>query len=202
MFLFLLKCSKLTIKTPERLKWRRRKYLHSILTYFTPSSSVFIFTYEQVKCRLGNCSQPMRLQDLLIINISSRNVQIYLIFFIKILSKKRQHLRLLLLVVWVQACVATPKLAQICKGSYLVVWWHCEIEIKVALSPSKKVGFICFNDSLSKIMKIAFYFTLNFHLFTYFLFKLFVFWLTFLMMYENGVIRKLRIISKFLRSNV
>ena len=74
MFLFLLKCSKLTIKTPERLKWRRRKYLHSILTYFTPSSSVFIFTYEQVKCRLGNCSQPIRLQDLLIINISSRNV--------------------------------------------------------------------------------------------------------------------------------
>ena len=74
MFLFLLKCSKLTIKTPERLKWHRRKYLHSILTYFTPSSSVFIFTYEQVKCRLGNCSQPMRLQDLLIINISSRNV--------------------------------------------------------------------------------------------------------------------------------
>ena len=43
---------------------------------------------------------------------------------------------------------------------------------KVRLSPSKKkTFFICFNDSPSKIMKIAFYFILN----ALFVFKIFNF---------------------------
>ena len=36
-----------------------------------------------------------------------------------------------------------------------------DLLIKVGLSPSKKVFFICFNDSPSKMMKNAFYFILK-----------------------------------------
>ena len=122
--------------------------------------------------------------------------------FIKIFTKKRQHLRLLFWLCGSRHAQPRPTLPRFAKDLIWQSWWHCEIEIKVALSPSKKVDFICFNDSLSKIMKNAFYFTLNIHLFTNFLFKLFIFCLTFLMMQENGLIRKLGIISKFMRSNV
>ena len=37
----------------------------------------------------------------------------------------------------------------------------CLFELKVGLSPSKKVFFICFNDRSSKMMKNAFYFNLK-----------------------------------------
>ena len=44
--------------------------------------------------------------------------------------------------------------------------------LKVGLSPSKKVFFVCFNDSLSKIMKNAFYFIIK-ALFVLIIFKFF-----------------------------
>ena len=144
----------------------------------------------------------MRLQDLLIINISSRNVQIYLILLLKYSPRKGSISGYYFWLCGSRHAQPRPNLPRFAKDLIWQSWWHCEIEIKVALSPSKKVDFICFNDSLSKIMKNAFYFTLNIHLFTYFLFKLFIFCLTFLMMQENGLIRKLGIISKFMRSNV
>ena len=46
-----------------------------------------------------------------------------------------------------------------------------DLLIKVGLSPSKKVFFICFNDSPSKMMKNAFYFILK----ALFLLKIFKF---------------------------
>ena len=46
-----------------------------------------------------------------------------------------------------------------------------DLLIKVGLSPSKKVFFICFNDSPSKMMKTAFYFILK----ALFLLKIFKF---------------------------
>ena len=46
-----------------------------------------------------------------------------------------------------------------------------DLVIKVGLSPSKKVFFICFNDSPSKMMKNAFYFILK----ALFLLKIFKF---------------------------
>ena len=44
--------------------------------------------------------------------------------------------------------------------------------LKVGLSPSKKVFFVCFNDSPSKIMKNAFYFIIK-ALFVLIIFKFF-----------------------------
>ena len=44
--------------------------------------------------------------------------------------------------------------------------------LNVGLSPSKKVLFVCFNDSLSKIMKNAFYFIIK-ALFVLVIFKFF-----------------------------
>ena len=41
--------------------------------------------------------------------------------------------------------------------------------VKVGLSPSKKISFICFSDSPSKMMKNAFYFILK----ALFVFKIF-----------------------------
>ena len=58
----------------------------------------------------------------------------------------------------------------------------------------KKI-FICFNDSPSKMMKNAFYFILKV-LFVLKMFKIFV--LTFWGCSKNGLIRKIRLISKFL----
>ena len=70
-------------------------------------------------------------------------------------------------------------------------WYGCVFE--VGLSPSENVGFICFNGSLLKIIKNAFYFILK----AYFVLKIFkIFVLTSLVMKESDLTRKLSI-SKF-----
>ena len=70
------------------------------------------------------------------------------------------------------------------------------IIIKIGLSPSKK-KFIYFNDSPSKMMKNAFYFILK----ALFVLKMFNFvCLDFFVMYKNGLIGKISLISKFMAS--
>ena len=61
----------------------------------------------------------------------------------------------------------------------------------------KKIGFISFNESHLKMIKDAFYFIFN-ALFVFKIFK-FVSWL-FGYVEKNGVIRKIRLISKFMGS--
>ena len=70
------------------------------------------------------------------------------------------------------------------------------IIIKIGLSPFKK-KFIYFNDSPSKMMKNAFYFILK----ALFVLKMFNFvCLDFFVMYKNGLIGKISLISKFMAS--
>ena len=66
--------------------------------------------------------------------------------------------------------------------------------IKVGLSPFKKKFFISFNDSPSKMTKNAFYFILK----ALFVLKIFV--LTFWSCRKNSLIRKIRLITKFMTS--
>ena len=62
---------------------------------------------------------------------------------------------------------------------------------KVGLSPSKKVGFICFNESLLKMMNNAFYFILK---------ALLVTKLTFCLDFYGHAWKRQRYISKFMTS--
>ena len=62
------------------------------------------------------------------------------------------------------------------------------------LGTFQKKFFICFNNSPSKMMKNAFYFILK----VLFVLKIFV--LTFWACKANGLIRKIRLISKFMMS--
>ena len=74
-------------------------------------------------------------------------------------------------------------------------WKICgvnEIHVKVGLSPSKKN---CFNRSPLKMMKNVFYFILN----GLFVLKIF-FILTFRSSQKNDLIRKIKLISKFITS--
>ena len=66
--------------------------------------------------------------------------------------------------------------------------------IKVGLLPSKNVGFICFNESPLKIMKIYFYFTLK----APFVLKVINFWPDFFGHAGKRFDKKLRLISKFM----
>ena len=68
--------------------------------------------------------------------------------------------------------------------------------LKVGLSPCKKNLFICFNDSLSKIMKNAFYFILK----ALFVLKIFNFLSWLYGNVKNSLIRKIILISKFMTS--
>ena len=56
-----------------------------------------------------NVLDQSKLQDSLIINISGNKASIYLIFCMEIVTKKKQHVRLLLLIACVQAYPAMPK---------------------------------------------------------------------------------------------
>ena len=68
---------------------------------------------------------------------------------------------------------------------------------KVRNSPYKKVSYICFNESSLKTMNNAFHFSFK----ALFVLKIFTFFPKFfLAMYKNGLIRKLKLISKFMRS--
>ena len=60
----------------------------------------------------------------------------------------------------------------------------------------KKILLICFNDSASKLMKNAFYFILE----ALFVLKIFNFVLTFWACRKNGLIRKIKLISKSMTS--
>ena len=70
--------------------------------------------------------------------------------------------------------------------------------LKVRLSPfPPKKCFICFNDSLSKMMKNTFYFILK----AFFVLKTFTLLvLTFLACRKNSLIKKVQLISKFMTS--
>ena len=63
--------------------------------------------------------------------------------------------------------------------------------LKAGLSPCKKVAFICFNESPLKLIKkyFLFYVKSSFH-----------FCPGFLLMWKNDLMRKLRLISKFMTS--
>ena len=69
--------------------------------------------------------------------------------------------------------------------------------VKVKLSPSKKICFICFNESLLKIMENAFYFILK----ALFVFKIFKFlpWF-FWSCRKKGLIWEITLTSKFVTS--
>ena len=67
--------------------------------------------------------------------------------------------------------------------------------VKVRLSSSKKFTVIFFDESPSKIMKSTFYFMLK----TLFIYKIFKF-LYYFITQENGLIKKLRLISKHMTS--
>ena len=74
----------------------------------------------------------------------------------------------------------------------LLISWF--INFKVGLSPSKKIFFICFNDSASKMVKNAFYFILKFFLFiSLFVLKIFKFLACFWVCSKNGLIRKINL---------
>ena len=75
-------------------------------------------------------------------------------------------------------------------------WNLTENNPKLGLSPSKKVVFLCFNESPLKMMKNVFYFMLKHCLFL----RYFNFCLDFLVMQKNSLIRKLELISKFVMS--
>ena len=64
---------------------------------------------------------------------------------------------------------------------------------KVGLPPSKKVGFICLNESPLKMMKNAFYFIVK----DLFVLRIFKYFMTFLSC-RKGLIRKSTLISKFM----
>ena len=68
--------------------------------------------------------------------------------------------------------------------------------LKVGPRPSIKAGFFCFNETSWKMVRNAFYFTLKVLSF----FRFSIFFLTFLAMQENGLIRKIRLISKLMAS--
>ena len=76
-------------------------------------------------------------------------------------------------------------------------YMHAKRVFEVGLSPSKKLCIICLIESPSKMMKNAFYFILK-ALFVLKLFKFLsrLFWSC----RKNGLIRKLRLISKFMLS--
>ena len=70
--------------------------------------------------------------------------------------------------------------------------------LKVWLSPSKNVFFICFNDSPSKMMKNTL-----FHLKRSFCSQdILIFVLTFCLCRKNGLIRNIQLISKFMTSHL
>ena len=68
--------------------------------------------------------------------------------------------------------------------------------LKVGLSPSKKVCFIRLIKSPLKVMKNVFYFIVR----APFVLNIWIFVLTFWVMWKNGLIRKLKLISKFMTS--
>ena len=69
----------------------------------------------------------------------------------------------------------------------------------VGFSPSKKKLFVCFNDSPSKMMKNAFYLILK----ALFILKRYLnFVLTFWASRNNGLIRKIRLISELMTSQL
>ena len=68
--------------------------------------------------------------------------------------------------------------------------------LKVGLLPSEKVCFICFNKSLLKIIKNAFYFILK----APFVLKIFKFLSRLFDHIKKGLIRKIRLISKLMAS--
>ena len=70
--------------------------------------------------------------------------------------------------------------------------------LKVGLLHSKKICFICLNERSLKMIKNAFYFILK----ALSILKIFKFCLDFLVMKENGSIRKIRLISKFMTSQL
>ena len=68
----------------------------------------------------------------------------------------------------------------------------CILRLKVGLSSSKKVCFICSNESPFNIMKNGFYFMLK----AFFFLKIIKFLSeTFFVMEENDLVRKLRLVS-------
>ena len=69
-----------------------------------------------------------------------------------------------------------------------------DLNIKVGLSPSKTIFFICFNDGTSKMMKNVFYFILKA------LFILKIFKLLSCVFRQVEKVRKIRLISKFMTS--
>ena len=71
------------------------------------------------------------------------------------------------------------------------------MRLKVGLSPSKKVNFICFNKSPLKMIKNVFLFHIKSSLL---ILKIFSFFPDFLVMQKMGLIRKLRLISEFKKS--
>ena len=76
-------------------------------------------------------------------------------------------------------------------------YMHAKRVFKVGLSPSKKLCIICLIESPLKMMKNAFYFILK----ALFVLKLFTFLSRlFWSCRKNGLIRKLRLISKFMTS--
>ena len=68
---------------------------------------------------LFSCSRLIRLQDFLTTNISGSNASISLIFCVEISLRRGYHMRLSLLVGCLQACLTTPKFADI----FLVSLW-------------------------------------------------------------------------------
>ena len=68
--------------------------------------------------------------------------------------------------------------------------------VKLQHPPSRRAGFISFNESPLKMMKNVFYFTSK----TLSILKYLSFFLDFLVFYQNGLIRKIRLISKFMTS--
>ena len=74
---------------------------------------------------------------------------------------------------------------------------NSEIKLKLDFHLPKNVCFICFSKSPLKMMKTAFYFILN-ALFVLKIFK-FLTWL-FSHVEKNGLIKKIRFISKFMTS--
>ena len=81
----------------------------------------------------------------------------------------------------------------VCWTDQVSMFYKC---LKVGLSPSKKNCFIYLNESPLKMMKNAFYFILK-ALFILTIFK-FLSWLW--SCRENGLIRKIRLISNFMTS--
>ena len=68
--------------------------------------------------------------------------------------------------------------------------------LKVCLTPFKKNNFICFNERLLKMMKNAFISSEKLFSFSRYL----IFYHDFFVMQRNGLIRKIRLMSKFMTS--